>query len=193
MRFFYTVLPLVLASMCALMVTCFFGSVYKLTTDAFFPTFLPGDVIWVSKHMVFERGHVIVFEHQGAPLVRRILALPGDRVMRDASGLRVNGRLLHGAGKKLGQLMCYQELAYCVCEKDVRPEPSFRVPSGHFYVAPDLRTASNSFLLPMESALGEAKTVLFSLQIASAWIQEEEKFLRHRFFVPLPSLTCAGG
>lgn len=68
---------------------------WNVTEDWLGTTFREGDVLVVQRPPRsaggLRRGEVVTFEDRRGPGLERVLALPGDRISLDASGVRVNG------------------------------------------------------------------------------------------------------
>lgn len=87
------------------------------------PTYRPGDILLtrgVGKAGLPQRGDVVVFRHAGTRMLKRVVALPGDRVELEAGRLFVNGESVDGRARVHG--------AYTA---------SWRVPIGGCFVAGD--------------------------------------------------------
>lgn len=103
-------LPIVIA---LLLVRAFLFDVFHVPTDSMVPALQPGDRIWVNRlayglrwplsgeplagASLPRRGEIVVFRYPREPstaFVKRVLAVPGDRVRVDGQRIELNGRAL---------------------------------------------------------------------------------------------------
>jgi signal peptidase I len=106
-------LPIVIA---LLLVRAFLFDVFHVPTDSMVPALQPGDRIWVNRlayglrwplsgeplagASLPRRGEIVVFRYPREPstaFVKRVLAVPGDRVRIDGRRIELNGRALLAA------------------------------------------------------------------------------------------------
>ena len=60
--------------------------------DSMIPTLKSGQLVIIRKHVdSFESGDIVVFHHQDELMIKRVIALPGDQVILDSSGIYING------------------------------------------------------------------------------------------------------
>jgi signal peptidase I len=132
----------------------FIVAAYWVPTESMVPTLLVGDRVFANKFIYRfaepERGDIVVFEDvEGGEdyLIKRVVAVPGDRVRVVNGVLRVNGET--------------QEEPYV---KPQFPDGTVygpeKVPKGHIFVMGDNRGNSADSrvfgLLPIENVEGEA-------------------------------------
>lgn len=100
-----TLLTMILAILAALVVRHFLVTAYRVPTGSMQPTLKPGDFIfsyrraygWWGDSRLPERGDLVVFSYPQQPrvnYVKRVLALPGDRLEMVDNRLILNGRPL---------------------------------------------------------------------------------------------------
>jgi signal peptidase I len=100
-----TLLTMVLAILAALVVRHFLVTAYRVPTGSMQPTLKPGDFIfsyrraygWWGEGRLPERGDLVVFSYPQQPrvnYVKRVLALPGDRLEMVDNRLVLNGQPL---------------------------------------------------------------------------------------------------
>lgn len=163
------------------------------------PTLAEGDYIFVNKfkyglHLPFldkmallwsqpQRGDVITFIPPGAPAreekeiyIKRVVAIPGDRVEIVRSKLYINGHPVESSRMGSGDFI-YSEL---LDEKEYQVTKQSRssffkslvVPEGHVFAIGDNRDNSYDSRdwgpLPIENIIGKATVIYFSNSIASA-------------------------
>ncbi len=132
----------------------FIVAAYWVPTESMVPTLLVGDRVFANKFIYRfaepERGDIVVFEDvEGGEddLIKRVVAIPGDRVRVNAGVLKVNGE--------------FQEEPYV---KPQFPDGNIygpeKVPEGYVFVMGDNRGNSADSrvfgLLPIENIEGEA-------------------------------------
>jgi signal peptidase I len=163
--------PLLLA---VLLVRSFLVEPFRIPSGSMLPTLLVGDFILVDKTAFGmripdlgltliqggepSRGDVVVFRYPPDPALRyikRIVGLPGDRVVYRDGRLYLNGSVVDGADLGPSQdpdgsagTLRRENLGagdYFVVEGTGRTdrEDDFTVPEGHYYVLGDNRDASN--------------------------------------------------
>lgn len=107
-----------------------FCSFYKIEGDSMNPVLVNNDVVYVRKTKSFKQGDLIAFNYNNKLLVRRVIALGGDKVNIDQNGyIFVNDKKL--------------EENYIQSRKDnpLRDEVfPYTVPQGHIFVLGDNRT-----------------------------------------------------
>ena len=107
-----------------------FCSFYKVEGDSMNPALVNNDVVYVRKTKSFKQGDLIAFNYNNKLLVRRVIALGGDKVNIDQNGyIFVNDKKL--------------EENYIQSRKDnpLRDEVfPYTVPQGHIFVLGDNRT-----------------------------------------------------
>lgn len=102
------------------------------TGDSMYPNYCNGDIVIMTRiHGEYQRGDVIVFDSSdeagGKKLLKRIVALPGDRVEMDVETgeLWVNGSSVIPSG---GQTISREEIASF---------PIDEIPAGYLFVLGD--------------------------------------------------------
>lgn len=176
-----------------------FANQYIVPTGSMEPTIAIGDRIFVNRvaydlKVPFtnkivkrmgepERGDVVVFEspiEPGLVLVKRLVGLPGDRVILENGFLFVNGQRLDSVGyrEQLGN-HSYQ------VQRDSRafvPEyKEFQVPADHYVMFGDNRDHSADSrvfgFVKRELLIGRASRVLYSMDLPSVKMERIGKKL----------------
>lgn len=180
---------------------------FRIPSGSMMPSLYNGDFILVNKFSYGlrlpivnvkllelgapRRGDVVVFRFPGDPstnYIKRVIGLPGDRVVYKDKRVYVNGTPLEvlsprpyggsaGGGGPDGEVVRATELVDGV-RHDIlvtdRPEPGvmeFEVPAGHYFVMGDNRDHSNDSrywgYVPDENLVGKAFLIWFSLDTTS--------------------------
>ena len=138
---------------CALLIT-FVVQAFKVQGTSMVPELRNGERILVNKFIYnfrsISRGDVVVFWYTEDPdvsFIKRVVALPGDRVEIKRGKLLVNGELVNEP---------YVEPEYI----DRRSFPSQEIRAGHYFVLGDNRRGSNDSrswgLVPQRYIYGKA-------------------------------------
>lgn len=165
---------------------------YRMPSRAMQPAVEPGDTLFVSKRL-FQRppmyGDVVVFEFVEDPkreYIKRVVALPGDRVSFVKGGLVLNGKSMlepkFEAEKAESEVtatdLCAKETlpngySYDVCFEPplYAVEREITVPPNQVYVVGDLRTAPYELrrlkvggLVPFDRLKGRALFIWLSIE-----------------------------
>ncbi|MBI3898610.1 MAG: signal peptidase I [Gammaproteobacteria bacterium] len=141
-----------------------------------------------------QRGDVIVFRFPGdesVNYIKRVIGLPGDRVVYEGKKIYVNGRLMpyepigqytvqqndepqYSAVRNLEKLDGVEHEILLSSRVDLTPPP-FVVPAGHYFVMGDNRDHSNDSrywgYVPQENLVGKAFLIWFSCDYShqGAW------------------------
>lgn len=186
-----------------LLIRSFVVEPFKIPSSSMLPTLKVGDFILVNKFeygLRFplldwrftdgdapQRGDVIVFEYprdESVDYIKRIVALPGDRVAFRDRQVFVNGEkvpttlegqyVFRGSGGRMIRAKRYQERvpahAYHVLYTDEgqsrEVSPAIRIPKGEYFVLGDNRDNSKDSrywgTVPAENILGEAFLIWWS-------------------------------
>lgn len=85
-------IKLVIVSIVVTLIFTFVFGVFRLNDTGMLPNAAPGDMIMFYRlDKQFLVGDVVVFSYKGDKRTARVVALPGDTVDIDESGLKVNG------------------------------------------------------------------------------------------------------
>ncbi len=186
----------------ALTVRAFLVEPFKIPSGSMIPTLLVGDYLFVSKsaygfRLPFthdrilmgdgpKRGDVAVFEYPSDPskdYIKRIVGLPGDRIVYRSKRLYVNGKMMEY--QPMGQYNyqtvrgTHEEAAMFIEKLDNAPHPilvqsySFMdgytdqvVPDGNYFVMGDNRDNSNDSrawgFVPAHRLVGKAMRIFWS-------------------------------
>lgn len=130
---------------------------YSIPSPSMEPTLLSGDHILVTRYLPLigapSRGDVAVFRLDGDELVvKRVVAVPGDRVEIRGTDLVVNGKTL--------------DEQYLVSRIDNGSLPSFVVPAGRYFLLGDNREHSldsRAFgTVARDALVGKARLIFWS-------------------------------
>ncbi len=182
----------------ALFIRIFLLEAYRMPSRAMIPAVEAGDTLFVSKFSYGFKlpwsdrrygekppryGDVAVLEFPDEPgraYIKRVVALPGDRVKLKKGSLILNGKSVTTPTE--GNALCTKETLptgrpYPVCFEPplLSTEEEITVPPGNAFVTGDLRTSPNELrrlktqgLVPFESIHGRAQFVWLSIQPSSA-------------------------
>lgn len=179
----------------ALFIRFFLLEAYRMPSRAMQPAVEPGDTLFVSKFAYGFRipgadsrisesppryGDVAVLEfpeEPGREYIKRIVALPGDKVRLVNGTLQLNGKTAtepFEANATCGnERLPGERPAYRVCLEPplVSTEKEITVPPGHVFVAGDFRTVPPELrrlkvygLVPFAALRGRAQFVWLSIQ-----------------------------
>lgn len=132
---------------------------YKITSSSMFPTLKVGDCVFVSmsKDFTAKRNDIIVFKSptgNDENLVKRVVAIPDDRVSISNGHLAIGGTVLHD-GKINEQLIEYKDFSTIIKQ-------------DHVFVLGDNRNNSYDSLdfgqVPYGSILGKVTYVYWPLK-----------------------------
>ncbi|MEN9723998.1 MAG: signal peptidase [Pseudomonadota bacterium] len=170
---------------------------YSIPGPAMKPSLLPGDqvLIWKAPFLFSNptprRGDIVLFappSDSERRYLRRVAALPGDRVAMSGGELILNGKTTRQRGPS-ASIDCAQESldhqTYPVCPEtpELADLPETTVPAGMVFLVADLRSPMASAfpaagLAPIDSVLGKALWIWISLQPTS---ESPSLFSRLRF------------
>lgn len=104
---------------------------FQVPSSSMEPTLFPSDFIFTEKDGPYSRGDIVVFndpEDPGSYLVKRIVALGGDRIKVDFGALYLNGEFVSEPYIK-------EQMNYAL--------PEYEVPEGRVFVLGDNRNESD--------------------------------------------------
>lgn len=184
---------------------------FRIPSGSMLPSLHIGDFILVSKFSygtrlpvinkkvadtgLPQRGDVVVFRFprdESINYIKRVVGLPGDRIVYEGKKLYVNGQLMPqqeaGAytvqqdGEVMYEASRHTEKLDAVTHDillspraDQGPLPSYTVPAGHYFVMGDNRDHSNDSRywgsVPEENLVGKAFLIWFSWDssVANQW------------------------
>lgn len=126
-----TVYILLIVAAVSVLIATLFLPVLQVTGTSMEPTLETGQVVLAVKNAEFQQGDMIAFYYNNKILIKRVIGLPGDKIMIDADGnVSVNGKQLvepYLAEKSLGN----NDLTY-----------PYQVPDGKVFVLGDHRATS---------------------------------------------------
>lgn len=160
-----TLQPIAIAVALALLVR---GAVhiYSIPTASMAPTLEPGDQIVVTPYFggAPERGHVVVFDHHGELLVKRVVAVPGELIDSRLGRVRIGGYTIPEP--------------YLLRQAATGAIPAQIVASETYFVLGDNRddsTDSRSWgVVPRQRIVGRARMVLWSSAPLGETVQASE-------------------
>lgn len=89
--FFKKILPFALIVFSVISFNLFIGRVGTTVGESMMPTLNDGSLFYVNLRTEPERNDVIVFEHQGSYLIKRIIGLPGEKIQIKENIIYING------------------------------------------------------------------------------------------------------
>jgi signal peptidase I len=156
------------------------------------PTLLPGDRVFVDKtafglrfpftmsvlgaRQAPERGDVVVFDspRDGTRLIKRVVALPGDRVALRAGALTVNGEELSSELEPGVERLGDRTVRLDLRRGGGRDIPPTIVPPGHVLVLGDSRGNSRDSrhfgFIPMSSLYARAVAIYYRSGDGVVWL-----------------------
>jgi signal peptidase I len=185
----------VLAMLAAFLVRTYLLTPYRVPTGSMQPALKPGDFIFVSQlaysfNKSPQRGDLVTFYYSNQPgvtYVKRIIALPGDRVEIKKNRLIINGTQvsytptaddLDNPNSELFEVYSenYNHRSWKVIfnkgENEKTMEPLI-VPPNEFFVMGDNRDASDDSrywgTVPMEQIFGKVSFIWLSLDWQKKW------------------------
>jgi len=184
--------PLLVVVLLALAARSSLADHYVVPSGSMEPTLLPGDRVLVDKtayglrlpftlyvlgeHRAPDRGDVAVFDspRDGTRLIKRVVALPGDRIALRAGYLTVNGESLSNplepGVERFGGDAIRLELRHGG-GRDLRPTT---VPPGHVLVLGDARGNSRDSrhfgFVPMSSLYARAMAIYYRSGDGLVWL-----------------------
>ena len=180
---------MIIAVAIALIIRTFIIEAYKIPSQAMQPTLLAGDALFVGKWFAWlhsedfpKRGDVIVFSGEPEPsrgssdFVKRVLALPGDRISIEKGKITLNGKKLESIQTRIPHQLT--EILPEGRSYQVYKDPSFmddygpeKIASGFLFVIGDYRTTllNNKkrkpwSIVPFESLKGKALWTWISIE-----------------------------
>ena len=156
---------------------------YRIPSASMEPTVLKGDILFADKRyncggckQGIQRGDIAIFTYPNdrtVKYIKRIIALPGDRVQIKGRDIRVNGTPLSshaGAASSGAKTIETEGDRYWTVLWGASPEPppevDLIVPPGQVFVLGDNRAASTDSrkfgTVPMQDVVGRARQIWFS-------------------------------
>lgn len=126
-----TLYALLVVAAIAVLVSTLVLSVFEITGTSMTPVVSDGDFVLVFKTGALQRGDIIAFNYNNKPLVKRIIAFPGETVNIDSNGLvYINGVPMDEP--------YITDLAF----GDTTIKLPYQVPDGKYFVMGDHRSTS---------------------------------------------------
>lgn len=155
---------------------------FRIPTDSMSPTILAGDILFADKRyscagckQAVQRGDIAVFanpNNRTLYYIKRVIALPEDRVQIIGNDISVNGKSLVVEKRIEGNQQTVTETngdKRWEVSWDMGKEPpalDMIVPAGSVFVLGDNRTASKDSrafgVVPLQDVVGKARQVWFS-------------------------------
>ena len=153
MKFIKELIPYVVILIVVVIIRTFIVTPVIVSGDSMNDTLKDGDVLLLKKYdKEYSRGEIVVFNHEGSKLVKRVIGLPGEYVSYDKGKLYINGEEVED---KFALITRDYELA--VFEIDYIPE-------GYYFVIGDNRNrSSDSRIIGLISENDILGTTSFSL------------------------------
>lgn len=127
MKIIKEIVPYILIIIAVILIRLFVVTPVRVDGDSMNPTLSNNQILLLNKmDKSYKRFDVIVFNHNGNKLVKRIIGLPGDIVMYNNNTLYINGKVI--------------EENYT--RKDTDDLISDKVPENMYYVLGDNRSNS---------------------------------------------------
>ena len=213
---------LVYAGLIALCIRTLAFEPFNIPSGSMIPTLLVGDFLFVSKYSygysrfslpltlnlfsgrIFgrnpERGDVAVFKwprDNSTDYIKRIVALPGDRIQMKSGNLFINGTLVtrrlvgeYTAQESGSATMATEysetlpngrkhEIIKQFEEGGLNTTPEFKVPENHVFAMGDNRDNSSDSrdpsggvgFIPIDNLVGRAEFIWFSIDVQAPWWQ----------------------
>lgn len=126
-----TVSALVVVAAVAVLIATLFLPILQISGDSMSPSLENGQIVVLLKTKNFERNDIVGFYYQGKILLKRVIALPDEKIDIDQKGnVYINGKLLNEP----------YVTESCLGECDI--EFPYTVPKGEYFVLGDRRTNS---------------------------------------------------
>jgi len=190
---------LIVIGLIAIVIRSFIVAPFKIPSSSMVPTLEVGDYLFVTRYdygfripltdiqitpKAAHRGDIVVFDYPGdrnIDYIKRIVGLPGDKIVYKDNELYVNGKkmALQKKGERayfmgdgsVDQSGLYQESLFDVDHEVLRKAYSIKdgawtVPSGHYMVLGDNRNNSRDSrfwgFVPQSYLVGKARVVWWS-------------------------------
>ena len=213
---------IVYAGMIALCIRTLAFEPFNIPSGSMIPTLLVGDFLFVSKYSygysrfslpftpnlfsgrilgrLPERGDVAVFKlprDNSTDYIKRIVALPGDRIQMKSGNLFINGTLV--PRRVVGEYIAEDQGSSTVAteytetlpngrkheilkmfeEGGLNTTPEFKIPADHVFAMGDNRDNSSDSrapdggvgFIPIENLVGRAEFIWFSIDAHAPWWQ----------------------
>lgn len=167
----FIALPLLTAAVRAHQVQAF-----RIPSASMAPTLWPGDFVFADMRYAcvgcrrpVRRGDVVVFAYPNdrtVLYVKRIVALPGDRVQIEGGEVRVDGQPVASAAGPAPPLPAIPIPSAGVMTRPLAPAADFTVPPGQVFALGDHRASSTDSrhfgTVPLQDIVGRVRQVWFS-------------------------------
>ena len=131
---------LILAFLAALLIISFIITHTQVPTESMMPVINPGDHLIVNRVPYYYRdpvrGEIIVFEHNGEYLIKRVIGEPGDQINILDGSIYINGSLLDETA-----YLSEQNVTFPFTQSAI--EFPYTVPKGCYFVLGDHRRNSS--------------------------------------------------
>jgi len=124
-------IPYVIIVIAVILLRTFIVTPVIVDGDSMNDTLKDGQILLLKKYdKNFERFDIVVFQHEDAKLVKRIIGLPGDHIKYEDGILYINGEIVEDNFASITRNFDLQYLGYD------------KVPDGYYFVMGDNRTRS---------------------------------------------------
>lgn len=156
----------ILAILAALLISCFIMSHTQVPTESMMPTINPGNHLIVNRLPYYYRdpirGEIIVFEHEGEHLIKRVIGQPGDCIDIIDGMVYLNGIALDESG-----YLSEVNVTFPFSQSSI--EFPYIVPEGYYFVLGDHRRNSSDSrvfgAIPREMIIAKAGYRILPIQV----------------------------
>lgn len=173
----------VTAVLCALFCRIFLVSVYKVPSHNMAPSIVAGDFLLSSKisfgfqfpwspsrfwSVSPQRGELVVYISGSKTMIKRVVALPGERILTQDSRLAVNGQPCNSKKiESVGVQKNIQQIESCAGQDDgyavLMPAENVDLPDSIRSNLPEMTLAPGQYLLANDNRSSTATSPLFEV------------------------------
>jgi signal peptidase I len=82
----YSIITVILALILIIFINATGCELYKIKGHSMYPTLIENNYILLGKYEELNRGDLVLIKHKGEYLIKRIIALPGEKIEIDSNG-----------------------------------------------------------------------------------------------------------